>query len=82
MEKELKNTDFDKDTIASELNLSGVIHSSSLHELITNLNVNLCGHGESTKSIMMYGTLCTCDDFYMCEHRLQWIVDFIKKNYV
>ena len=52
MEKELKNTDFDKDTIASELNLSGVIHSSSLHELITNLNVNLCGHGESTKSIM------------------------------
>ena len=40
MKKELKNTDFDKNTIASELNLTGIMQCSSLHELINKLNVN------------------------------------------
>lgn len=83
MDKELKNTDFDKDTMASELNLSGVIHSSSLHKLINKLNGNRHGYGNQVEgSIMNYGYICNCDTHFLCEHRIQWIVDFIKKNYV
>jgi|DEB0MinimDraft_6_1074348.scaffolds.fasta_scaffold12208_7 hypothetical protein len=83
MKKELKNTDFSKDTMASELNLSGVIHSSSLHELINKLNGNRNGYEEYVEgSIMNYGEICDCDALYLCEHRIQWVVDFIKKNYV
>ena len=77
MIKKLKNNDFDPNTVASKLNLSGVQVGSFTHELIKRLNVNLHGYGQQpSDSIMIYGNLCNCDSFYMCEHRLQNIVDF------
>lgn len=81
MKKELKNTDFDKNTIASELNLTGIMQCSSLHELINKLNVNRHYNKiEPLGSIMNYGEICSCDTGYLCEHRLQWIIDFIKNK--
>lgn len=32
-----------------------------------------------TESIMIYGNLCSHDDGFLCEHRLQWILDYVKK---
>ena len=32
-------------------------------------------------SIMGYGQLCQCDDMCLCEHRLQWLIGWIKENY-
>lgn len=83
MERELKSTDFDKNTIASELNLSGITYGSPLHELINKLNGNFSGYGKQAEgSIMNYDGICDCDSLCLCSHRLQWVVDFIKKNYV
>ena len=33
-------------------------------------------------SIMKYEKICNHDDGYLCEHRRQWIIDFIKANFV
>ena len=32
-------------------------------------------------SIMGYGQLCQCYDMCLCEHRLQWLIGWIKENY-
>lgn len=82
MTKELKNTAFNKNTMASKLNLSGVMRGSSLHELINKLNGNRNGYGIETEgSVMSYGLICDCDTHFLCEHRIQWIADFIKNNF-
>lgn len=83
MERELKNTDFKSGTEASKLDFSDIEYDSTLHKLIDNLNVNLGGYGEDTYSedsgnVMMFGVICNHDSYYMCKHRLQWIVDFLK----
>jgi len=31
--------------------------------------------------IMEYGTICKCDSGRLCEHRLKYILDYIKENY-
>lgn len=33
-------------------------------------------------SIMKYDNICEHDDGYLCEHRRQWIIDFLKNNCV
>jgi len=33
-------------------------------------------------SIMDYEKICNHDDGYLCEHRRQWIIDFIKTNFI
>jgi hypothetical protein len=30
-------------------------------------------------SIMTHGNICGCDDSFLCEHRLQWIIDWAIK---
>lgn len=31
-------------------------------------------------SIMDYERICSCDSGYFCEHRLKWLIDFIKSK--
>ena len=31
-------------------------------------------------SIMGYDKICTCDDAYLCDHRREWVIDFLKRN--
>ena len=82
MIKELKKEHFQEDTTARELDLSGIVFNSPLHKLIEKLNSLPYFEREYPKeSIMHYEHLCDCDDLALCEHRLQFIVDFIKKNY-
>lgn len=79
MNRELKNTDFDKNTTASILDLTGIKYDSEIHKLIKKLNTPLNDNGKCEESIMMYGVLCEHDDDCLCECRLQWIVDYMKK---
>ena len=50
-------------------------------ELLKKLNAsNFTYSGQPDGSIMGYGNLCTCDDDYLCSHRLQVIADWLKEN--
>ena len=49
-------------------------------ELLKELNVARYLGDRPAKSIMLYKTICTCDDGWLCEHRLQVIADWIKEN--
>jgi len=49
-------------------------------ELLRKLNVNRFPGKQPDGSIMSYKGICTCDDDYLCEHRLQVIADWIKEN--
>ena len=50
-------------------------------ELLQKLNASIFTYeGYPDGSIMMYGNICTCDDDYLCGHRLQVIADWIKEN--
>jgi hypothetical protein len=31
------------------------------------------------KSILDYGRVCECDEGYFCEHRLEWLIKYLKK---
>jgi hypothetical protein len=31
-------------------------------------------------SVMESGAICDCDDAFLCEHRLQYIVDYLKSR--
>jgi len=31
-------------------------------------------------SIMVFGKICNCNDAFLCEHRLQFIIDWLKEN--
>ena len=82
MKIELKQSDFPSDTIASKLDLDGIEKYSPLHKLIRDINISRSYDiNTDSDSIMSYGMLCKCDSGYLCEHRLQNIVDFIKNNF-
>ncbi len=82
MSEEIKPSDFEKDTTASSLELDNIIHGSKLHELIEKLNCfTQWGQKDPEKSIMHHEQLCQHDSGYLCEHRLQFIIDYIKENY-
>ena len=50
-------------------------------ELLRKLNIARYGGMMPHKdSIMLSGEICTCDDAWLCEHRLQVIADWIKEN--
>lgn len=77
----LKSSDFSPNTMAASLNLSGIVKGSPLHTLVERLNGNrheYCARIDG--SIMGYEQLCTCDTAYLCEHRIQWIIDFVKDH--
>jgi hypothetical protein len=46
--------------------------------LNTSLNYN---DTDPDGSIMHYGQMCNCDDGFMCEHRLEKVLDFIDLNF-
>ena len=62
------------------VDLSKVSDDSSLHELVLNLSSSRYGEKSIPSSIMDYESLCDHDDGYLCEHRLQFIIDFVNKN--
>jgi len=31
-------------------------------------------------SILLYKEVCTCDDGYLCEHRLEWLINYIESK--
>lgn len=46
---------------------------------------NLLTYNENVidnKSIMDYGTICDHDPAYLCECRVEWIIDYIKDNFL
>jgi len=52
-------------------------------ELENNLHVSgSYGVPYHPDSIMDYERICNHDSGYLCEHRKQWIIDFIKTNFV
>jgi hypothetical protein len=53
------------------------INTPRLINLVDKLTVSLnYGEPSSPTSIMTYGVICRCDDAFLCEHRLQWIIDW------
>lgn len=82
MKIELKQSDFSSDTIASKLILDGIEKDSPLHKLIRDINISRSYDiNMVSDSIMLYGIMCKCDSGFLCEHRLQYIIDFIKNNF-
>lgn len=60
------------------VNLDGI--NDKQMELIKKLNTSLCMNNRNPReSIMHYEQFCCCDDGFLCEHRLQVIVDWLKK---
>ncbi len=59
-----------------KVDLSKVNESSELMDLVNNLNT-LTNYSERSipQSIMFHGNHCKCDDGYLCEHRLQFIIN-------
>jgi len=56
---------------------------SILAELETKLSVtHIYGVPYHPDSIMDYERICNHDSGYLCDHRKQWIIDFIKANFV
>jgi len=54
---------------------------SILLELEEKLNTSgIYGVRYHPDSIMEYEKICNHDDGYLCEHRRQWIIDFLKTN--
>lgn len=50
-------------------------------ELVKKLNTSLYMDNKSpSDSIMHYEQFCNCDDGFLCEHRLKFIVDWLKNN--
>ena len=79
----LKNEDFPEGSIVRRyFDVSNIKRGSKLHTLLKKLNSNATYSSyEDDDSIMLYDKICTCDDGFLCEHRLKWILDFIKDNY-
>ena len=50
-----------------------------IFELIKKLTVRTNSNDSNDpNSIMVYENLCNCDEGWLCEHRLQFIIDFLK----
>lgn len=72
------NKNFHTHTTAYRLNLSNVNKESFIYELVNKLNVDkIYNSSNAFGSIINYSEICNCDDGFLCEHRLQWIVDFL-----
>lgn len=71
------NYKFEPKSTAYKLNLSNIKDESFIYELIIKLNTPTHYGINVNDSIMMYGDICTCDDGFLCEHRLQWIINFL-----
>jgi hypothetical protein len=70
-------------TILDNLDISSIDKESKLFELIQKLN-SFNTYNSDIKlpnSIMVYGNLCDHDDGFLCECRLQYIIDFIETNF-
>lgn len=71
----MKNPRFSIDAV----NLDGI--NSKQMELIKKLNCSFYYDQKDPEgSIMHTYQVCTCDDGFLCEHRLQVIVDWLKNN--
>jgi hypothetical protein len=62
------------------IDFSGVDKNSMLRVLAKKLSVSSYGNDYPKESIMEYDRLCDHDDAYLCECRLQFIIDFVKNN--
>lgn len=64
-----------------KIDLTDVKEGSDLDFLIQRLNT-ITSYNEQVppKSIMHYGQLCNHDDGYLCEHRLQFIINQLKNT--
>jgi len=63
------------------VNLTDVKEDSPIRELVATLNCKTnYNEDDPSDSIMHYGQLCDHDDGYLCEHRLQFIIDTLKKQ--
>ena len=64
-----------------KINFSEIKEGSILFKLAKKLSVSGSYSVDYKKeSIMDYEKVCSHDDGYLCEHRLQFIIDFINKN--
>jgi len=78
----MESYQFSSKTTACKLNLSKVKFNSKLHHLITKLNCRTeFGGVYPVSSIMHYNQICDHDDGYLCEHRLQILIDYIIENF-
>ncbi|MGK0174061.1 MAG: hypothetical protein ACI9AT_000424 [Ulvibacter sp.] len=84
MGEKLGKIDFAENTTSWKVDFSNVGLDSSLHELMEKLNCTM-SYGQNMKdvenSIMHYGQLCDHDDGFLCEHRLEWILNYIQEKY-
>jgi hypothetical protein len=62
------------------ISFHGVDEKSMLRVLAKKLSVSSYGNDYDSESIMEYNKLCDHDDAYLCECRLQFIIDFVKEN--
>jgi hypothetical protein len=62
------------------IDFSGVDKNSMLRVLAKKLSVSSYGNDYPKESIMEYDRLCDHDDAYLCECRLQFIIDFVNEN--
>lgn len=76
------------ETTIDLISMMGINEGSKLHELVKKLNVGPLNDWRTVppESIMHYKMekttgICEHDDGYLCEHRLQILVDFIKNNF-
>lgn len=69
-----------KEYSIDRVNLDGL--SELEKDFIEKLNVKLYNNGsqDPKESIMHYEQICKCDDAFLCEHRLQFIIDWIKNK--
>jgi hypothetical protein len=62
---------------------SNFVENSPFVILLEKLNCITSWSQENPKdSIMSFEQHCTCDSGFLCEHRLEYIVEFIQKNFV
>lgn len=73
--------EFKEGTTAAKLNVEGIPEGSKILELINHLNCTTSGDCKQPENAMEYNVLCYHDTGFLCEHRLQYIVDFIKVNF-
>lgn len=75
------NKKFPENTTANLVNLSKIKASPELIELMEKLNCSMSYSMKSQKnSIMHHDQFCNHDTGWLCECRLQYIVDYVTKH--
>ena len=47
----------------------------------TAIDIQRCNNPNiSSENIMIYNKICKCDDFFFCEHRLEWLIKYIENK--